>query len=540
MRNNCLIVMIVASLVLSGNATAEWVSLGSNDTSDNYIDPTTISREGSKAKIWTLGDYKAPKFLDQKKFLSIKLLMEFDCKKDESRTLYFSLHSMNMAKGEVVHTHSEQGNWTPVPPNSVSTTNQYVACETNLPQVEAPRALDPSTTGALYTGSGFFITTNGYFVTNHHVIKGAQQVGILDSQGRTYDAKVARLDVKNDLALLKVTGTFSALPLINSQRVKRGMRVITVGFPNLDIQGKEPKLSEGIISSLSGMMDEPTVFQISLPIQPGNSGGPLVDRDGNVVGVIASKLSAVYMLKNKGSVPENVNYAIKSNYLSELIQSENLARNALVPAATQPVKDLVDLSERVEKSVAIVFAIGQKVDLTELSTQCSKAAQADRYPDAIDLCRHPAELGDAMAQWFLGTRYLAGKGVPQDYSQAEKWFRLAAAQGNSLSQLSLGSMYYGGEGVLQDYHEAKKWFLLAARRGNPSAHTMISLMYLMGDGVAKDYARAYMWASYPTTKGDTYARKNQELAASWLTASQINQAQEMATQCLKLNFMDCD
>lgn len=541
MRDVFLVIMIGVSLIVSGNATAEWVSSGDNESSANYFDPTATLKEGSRAKMWSMGDFKAPQFLNQKRFMSIKLLMEYECKEEQSRTLYISLHSKNMAKGEVVHTVTDPGNWTPIPPASVVAANRAIACGTPISSTtHTPQTSGPAPTGAIYTGSGFFITSDGYFVTNHHVIKGAQQIGLLDVQGKKYEAKVVRLDVNNDLALLKVTGAFSALPLINSQKVKRGMRVITVGFPNLDIQGMEPKLSEGIISALSGIRDEPTVFQISVPIQPGNSGGPLVDRDGNVVGVIASKLSALFMIKNKGSVPENVNYAIKSNYLHELIQSEDLARKSLLPATTRPVRDLIDLSERVEKSVAIVFAIGKQIDLLELTTQCSQAAKEDRYPDAIDLCKQLAALGDATAQWFLGTRYFTGKGVSQDYLQAEKWFQLSAAQGNARAQFFLGLMYYDGNGVAQDYREALKWYRLAARQGNESAHTMLSLMYLMGDGAAKDYVRAYMWASYPAAKGDTNARKNREIAASWLTPSQISEADEMAAQCLQRNFKDCN
>jgi len=250
----------------------------------------------------------------------------------------------------------------------------------------------------IYTGSGFFITTNGYFVTNYHVIKSADKIGLRDVHGKTYEAIIVKVDANNDLALLKVKGTrFSALPVINSQTVKRGTHVITVGFPNIDIQGKEPKLSEGIVSALSGIQDEPTVFQISVPIQQGNSGGPMVNMDGNVVGIIASKLSALYMLKNRGSVPENVNYAIKSNYLNELIQTDDRVSKSLLPPTKRPAKNLVELSERVEKTIALVFAIGKNVDIKELSAQCSQAMKAGKYADGLDLCKQAAAHGSANA-----------------------------------------------------------------------------------------------------------------------------------------------
>jgi S1-C subfamily serine protease len=79
------------------------------------------------------------------------------------------------------------------------------------------------------------------------------------------------------------------------------------------VQGIEPKFTDGVISSLTGVKDEPNNFQISVAIQPGNSGGPLISNQGNVVGIVASKLNAEAMLRRGGTSPENVNYAVKSN-----------------------------------------------------------------------------------------------------------------------------------------------------------------------------------------------------------------------------------
>lgn len=429
----------------------------------------------------------------------------------------------------------------------------------------------------IYTGSGFFITTNGYFVTNYHVIKDADKIGLRDVQGKTYEAIVVKVDANNDLALLKVKGeTFSALPVINSQTVKRGAHVITVGFPNIDIQGKEPKLSEGIISALSGIQDEPTVFQISVPIQQGNSGGPMVNMDGNVVGIIASKLSALYMLKNKGSVPENVNYAIKSNYLNELIQTDDGVSKSLLPPTKRPAENLVELSERVEKAIAMVFAVGKAVDVKELAVQCFRAAKDGNYADALNLCKQAAAQGNASAQQNLGLLYFNGKGTAQDFQEAAKWTRLAAVQGDALAQSFLGIMYFDGKGVSQDYHEAEKWFRLAAAQGNGSAHFFIgamyaqglgmaqdyreaakwyrlaaaqgsegarinlSMMYILGRGVPKDFVRAYMWAVSSALYGNSQAEKNLRIAASNMTPSQIAEAQEMAEKCIDDGYKNCD
>ncbi len=170
------------------------------------------------------------------------------------------------------------------------------------------------------TGSGFFITTDGFLVTNEHVVKNAAQVRLVTSVG-TISAKVVKVDAANDLALLKAEGRFAALPVAASRAVKLGGTVATVGFPNIGLQGFAPKLAKGEIASLAGAQDDARYFQISVPVQPGNSGGALVDERGNVVGVVSAKLSARAALSATGVLPENVNYAVKSSYLLSFLES---------------------------------------------------------------------------------------------------------------------------------------------------------------------------------------------------------------------------
>ena len=161
------------------------------------------------------------------------------------------------------------------------------------------------------TGSGFFVSAEGHFVTNHHVIDGATEFSIRTPDGRIHRARKIKADAGTDLALLKVDiGQFKPLNITTSVGIRRGESVYTLGFPQIQIQGLEPKLTEGSISSLSGMADDPKTFQISNPIQPGNSGGPLFTEDGQIVGVVVSTLSTNYMQKTFGTTPQNVNYAL--------------------------------------------------------------------------------------------------------------------------------------------------------------------------------------------------------------------------------------
>lgn len=193
-------------------------------------------------------------------------------------------------------------------------------------------------------GSGFFITRDGYLITNYHVVKGANKVKIKNSSG-IYPAEIVRTDPDDDLALLKVSGQFKSLP-ISKGGAQLGEAVFTIGFPDIILQGIQPKYTDGKISSLAGIRDDPMDYQISVPVQPGNSGGPLVDMTGKVVGIVEAKLDMVAALDVSGDLPQNVNYAIKSKFLDDFLEhcpevkpdsSPAPSPNAVVSSAQQSV-----------------------------------------------------------------------------------------------------------------------------------------------------------------------------------------------------------
>ena len=192
------------------------------------------------------------------------------------------------------------------------------------------------------SGTGFFISQDGYLVTNHHVVDGGRRFEI--QRGETkLPAKVIRTSAPNDLAVLKVEGEFPALEILSSDRVELGDSVLTVGFPRPRVQGLSPKLSRGEIGSLQGLRDDPTQFQVSLPLQPGNSGGALVNRDGKVIGVVQSVLRGSVALLDNDSAPQSVNYAVKSKHLLELLRGiPESQKRAPKPVengeATSPIK----------------------------------------------------------------------------------------------------------------------------------------------------------------------------------------------------------
>ncbi|TXH56452.1 MAG: trypsin-like serine protease [Desulfurellales bacterium] len=203
------------------------------------------------------------------------------------------------------------------------------------------------------TGSGFFITDDGYLITNHHVADQGRVMRVLTTNG-TIPAKVVKVDKSNDLALLKADGKFVSLPVAFSKSVRLGATVATVGFPNIGLQGFSPKLAKGEIASLAGIQDDARHFQISVPIQPGNSGGSLVDERGNVVGVVVAKLSQNAALATSGALAENVNYAVKSSYLLSFLESLPEVASKMKEPSTADRK-FEDIVSEVEQATVLVL-----------------------------------------------------------------------------------------------------------------------------------------------------------------------------------------
>ena len=202
------------------------------------------------------------------------------------------------------------------------------------------------------SGTGFIITMDGYLLTCLHVIEGAEIIKVVVGED-IQPAKEIRTDTNNDLALLKISGSFNALSFSPKRTAAMGEDVFTIGYPNPGLQGVNPKLTNGTINSLTGFKDDLRLYQISIPVQPGNSGGPLLDGNGNIYGVIVAMLDAEVAFKASGSLPQNVNYAVKSAYAQALLDTlPEVSEKLLPPTPATPFEDVV---KRVEKSIVMVL-----------------------------------------------------------------------------------------------------------------------------------------------------------------------------------------
>jgi Trypsin-like peptidase domain len=180
-----------------------------------------------------------------------------------------------------------------------------------------------SAIGGPASGSGFALSSDGFIVTNHHVVNGAKSIKIRGINGdfsRAYNAKIVIEDKNNDLAIIRIDEpdfkTLGVIPyIISGKNSDVGTSIFVLGYPLRATMGDEIKLTDGIVSSKSGFQGDVTSYQISAPVQPGNSGGPLFDSKGNLIGIINAKHTGA----------ENASYAVKATYLLNLFELMNSA-----------------------------------------------------------------------------------------------------------------------------------------------------------------------------------------------------------------------
>lgn len=422
---------------------------------------------------------------------------------------------------------------------------------TSVMYANATRKAIEETQPKEWTGTGFALTNN-YIATNNHVVDGAKTINIQGINGdfnHKYTAEVVATDKVNDLAIIKVNGVnipTSSIPYsVKLGTSEVGEEVFVLGYPLTSTMGEEIKLTTGVISSKTGFQGDVSIYQISAPIQPGNSGGPLFDSKGNVIGIVSAK--------HKGA--ENVGYAIKTSYLRNLMESAvstnilpqtnkmatqnlsgkvKLARNYVyyitcssgVNTSTQPISNGNDNNESIKPNPGAVFF------------------SSDRFSKNIDAAKN----GNPKAQYEIAQCYEYGIGVTKDINQALYWYQKAADQGSGAGMNALGSCYLNGKGVPIDYEKAAYWFkkaaengsaageinykeakkriedkskntanssviqndyqknIEAAKNGDTQAQLKIGICYQTGNGVKQDYSAALEWYEKSANQGNADAQ----------------------------------
>ena len=233
-----------------------------------------------------------------------------------------------------------------------------------LPKNPPPKkSLQPKTVS---TGSGFFVSRSGHVITNQHVVGDCKKVTVGDNAQKQVTADVLETDRRDDLALLKISSLKMAsvetksliqklgvkiVPLasdglLRSEDVDLGEKVLVAGYPYGEMFSNTIKVTGGMVSANRGLGNDTGQFQMDAAVQPGNSGGPIYDENGNIVGVVVAQLNKLKVAKAIGSLPENVNFGIKASTVRQFLTSAGLPTKWSNRTKRKSTKELAQIAKK--------------------------------------------------------------------------------------------------------------------------------------------------------------------------------------------------
>jgi serine protease Do len=201
------------------------------------------------------------------------------------------------------------------------------------------------------SGSAFFISAEGYLLTNSHVVKDCAAITVSYGTERARGAKVIARDETNDLAIISSGLTPPAVAAFRSG-VRLGEPVAVFGFPLSGLLASGGNFTLGNVTALAGLRDDSRILQISAPVQPGNSGGPRLDESGAVVGIVVAKLNAIKLAMATADLAQNINFAIKANAAQAFAEAQGVSITT-APPNRAPLRP-ADLADRAKSLTGFV------------------------------------------------------------------------------------------------------------------------------------------------------------------------------------------
>ncbi|WP_370057220.1 trypsin-like peptidase domain-containing protein [Sinorhizobium fredii] len=205
------------------------------------------------------------------------------------------------------------------------------------------------------SGTGFAVTSDGWLMTNAHVVEGCDRIEV-KGMGTASDP---RIDATNDLALIKVSADRPLTPLVFRRAPTRlGEDIVAIGYPLADLLSDSVKITTGNVNALAGLRNDTRYIQISTPIQPGSSGGPVIDRDGYLLGITSATFSK-RAADEIGITAQNINFAIRASVAELFMQTQGIPAQSGDRAADQAALSTADVADKITSSVHQVLCYGK-------------------------------------------------------------------------------------------------------------------------------------------------------------------------------------
>ena len=243
-----------------------------------------------------------------------------------------------------------------------------------------------SAMGQVSSGTAFAVAPQ-LLITNLHVVSGCATIEVLASDGRRVGS-VVNSDPQLDLALLRVSGLKGASARIRNPRtIRLGETVMVFGFPLSGSLSSGGNFTSGLVSALQGLRNAAGEVQITAPVQPGNSGGPLMDAAGNVIGVVSSKLDALRSAIASGDIPQNINFAISLDVLADFLVSNKVPfgeSSRSTPLDTARVAEMAqEFTYRVECNGKLLRSERPPIEQAHRSGTCSPPYDRQLWNDCV-------------------------------------------------------------------------------------------------------------------------------------------------------------
>jgi S1-C subfamily serine protease len=189
-------------------------------------------------------------------------------------------------------------------------------------------------------------------LTNAHVVESCSSITVKPQEGDLQQATLKAKDSANDLAILQTPLRLGEVAKFRQDKpLRSGDDVVVVGYPLSSLLSREANVTAGVVSAMNGLHGDPRHYQITAPVQKGNSGGPLADMGGNIVGIVSSKLNAMAIANKTGDIPQNINFAIKADLARTYLDSNNVAYQT---APSPTALSTADVGEQVRRVTVFI------------------------------------------------------------------------------------------------------------------------------------------------------------------------------------------
>lgn len=218
--------------------------------------------------------------------------------------------------------------------------------ETPPPPASSRRRTEPPVDQVESTGTAFFVSLDGHLISNHHVVEGCRRIRVF-IENEYHAVGVIAADADLDVALLAWGGSPGHAATFRGGRfVRAGDAVVAIGYPLRGLLAEEATVTTGTVSAMAGIGNDRRFLQISAPVQAGNSGGPLLDESGRIVGVVVAKLDAARVFEITGDLPQNVNFAINGQLLTDFLNANGVNYATSAQSAILTPADVADGAKR--------------------------------------------------------------------------------------------------------------------------------------------------------------------------------------------------